>query len=78
MRYYFHLRESGEYLVDEEGRELPDIAAVESAARMNARCVIAGQAMVGKLPLAAIIEVHDEQGQRVLDLPFRNAVILDG
>lgn len=78
MRYFFHLRESGDYVVDEEGRELPDIAAAEAAARMNARSVIAGEAMAGKLPLAACIEVDDEQGQRVLDLPFRDAVILDG
>lgn len=78
MRYFFHLRETGNYVVDEEGRELPDIAAVEAAARTNARCVIAGEAMIGKLPLAAIIEVHDEAGERVLDLPFRDAVVLDG
>jgi hypothetical protein len=78
MRYFFHLRESGDFVVDEEGRELPDLTAVEAAARTNARCVIAGEALAGKLPLAACIEVHDEQGERVLDLPFRDAVILDG
>ncbi|HEX8223452.1 MAG TPA: hypothetical protein VF605_06525 [Allosphingosinicella sp.] len=78
MRYFFNLRESGDVVVDEEGRELPSLAAVEAAARMNARCVIAGEAMTGKLPLAACIEVHDEQGQHVLDLRFRDAVILDG
>jgi hypothetical protein len=78
MRYFFHLRESGEFVVDEEGRDLPDIAAVEAAAKMDARCVISAEAKAGKLPLAVCIEVHDEQGQRVLDLPFRDAVILDG
>jgi hypothetical protein len=78
MRYFFHLRESGDYVVDEEGRELPDIVAVEAAARLNARSVLAAEALAGKLPLAACIEVHDEAGRRVLDLPFRDAVILDG
>jgi len=78
MRYFFHLRESGGIVLDEEGRELPDLAAVEAAARTNARSVIAGEALNGKLPLAAVIEVDDEQGRRVLDLPFRDAVILDG
>ncbi|HEY0130655.1 MAG TPA: hypothetical protein VGB57_04550, partial [Allosphingosinicella sp.] len=73
-----HLRESGDVVVDEEGRDLPNLAAAAAAARANARCVIAGEAMTGKLPLAACIEVHDEAGQRVLDLPFRDAVILDG
>jgi hypothetical protein len=32
----FHLRESGDIVLAEEERELPDIAAIEAAARMNA------------------------------------------
>jgi hypothetical protein len=78
MRYFFHLRENEHFLVDEEGRELPDIAAVEAVAIRAARSVIASEAMLGKIPLAAVLEIRDEQGQCVLDLPFRDAVVLDG
>ncbi|HEX8480631.1 MAG TPA: hypothetical protein VF650_01870 [Allosphingosinicella sp.] len=78
MRYFFHLRENGEFIADEEGRELPDLSAVQAVAIQSARSVIAGEAIDGKIPLAAILEVHDWEGRRVLDLPFREAVILDG
>ena len=77
MRYYFHLRESESYVVDDEGLELIDTAAVLAAATAGARSVIAGEAMQGKLPLHASIEVDDETGRRVLELPFREAVLLD-
>ena len=78
MRYYFHLRESGNLIVDDEGRELVGLDAVKAAATAGARSVIAAEAMAGKIPLGAIIEVENEQGERVLDLPFREAVSLDG
>ena len=78
MRYYFHLRESESYFADGEGLELAGIDAVLAAAIAGARSVIAGEAMQGKLPLNSSIEVDDENGRRVLDLPFRETVVLDG
>ena len=77
MRYYFNLRESGGYIADAEGLELGGVAAVRAAATAGARSIIAGEALAGKLPLGAIMEVDDEDGQRVLDLPFRDTVVLD-
>ena len=77
MRYYFHLRESEAYVLDEEGLELPGIDAVLREAIVGARSVMAGEVMQGKLPLRSSIEVDDENGQRVLDLPFGEAVLLD-
>lgn len=78
MRYYFHLRESGDYVVDEEGLDLPDMAGVVAAATLAARSVIAGEAIAGKVPLRSVIEVDDESGERVLTLPFREAVQMEG
>ena len=78
MRYFFHLRESGTFVVDDEGLELADRAAVVAAATAGARSVIAAEALCGKLPLAASIVVDDETGRRVLELPFRETVLLDG
>ena len=78
MRYYFHLREEDGYVIDDEGLELADLNAARAAATEGARSVIAAEAMAGRLPLRTIIEVDDEQGQRVLDLPFKDAVLLDG
>lgn len=78
MRYFFHLRESGGLVLDDEGIDLPDFDAVTAAAIAGARSVIAGEALAGKIPIGAVIEVDDEHGRRVLDLPFREAVLLDG
>lgn len=78
MRYYFHLRESETYLVDEEGLELTGTEAIMAAATAGARSVIANDVMRGKLPLRAVIEVDDQMGRRVLELPFRDTVQLDG
>jgi hypothetical protein len=78
MRYYFHLRESETYLVDEEGLELNGTDAIVAAATAGARSVIANEVIRGKLPLMAVIEVDDQTGRRVLELPFRDAVQLDG
>ena len=74
MRYFFHLRESGSLILDDEGLELPGIDAVEKAAISAARSVIAAEAMAGRIALGPVIEVRDESGERVLDLRFRDAV----
>ena len=74
MRYFFHLRESGSLVLDEEGLDLVDLDAVAAAAIAGARSVIAGEVMSGRIPISAVIEVDDEHGRRVLDLPLRDAV----
>ncbi|HEX8669022.1 MAG TPA: hypothetical protein VF727_11705 [Allosphingosinicella sp.] len=78
MRYYFHLREGDGYVADEEGLDLPGPEAALAAARRGARSLIASEALLGKLPLAAAIEVEDEHGVILFDLPFRDAVVMDG
>ena len=78
MRCFFHLRETGGYIPDEEGIELPDLAAVRAAAVEGARSTIAHEATGGRLPLATVMEVEDEGGVRLFDLPFRDTVVLDG
>jgi len=78
MRYYFHLREDENYVLDEEGRELRDIGMVRAAAMADARSVISAEASDGKIPLRSIIEVENSEGEKVFELLFRDAVTLDG
>ncbi|WP_332812415.1 DUF6894 family protein [Sphingomonas sp.] len=78
MRYFFHLREPGGYVVDHEGLELGCIDAVRTAATCGARSIIADEILRGSLPLATILEVEDEHGRRVLELPFSETVRVDG
>jgi hypothetical protein len=77
MRYYFHLRENGGYVPDEEGIDLPGREVAIHAAVMGARSLLASGAMEGRLPLGSILEVEDEHGCRVTELPFREAVTVD-
>ncbi|TMJ16367.1 MAG: hypothetical protein E6G94_04365 [Alphaproteobacteria bacterium] len=78
MRYYFHLRETAAYVCDEEGVELDGAESARVTALKTARAIIASDALLGKVPLAATLEIEDEHGHRVLDLPFHEAVVLDG
>lgn len=78
MRYFFNLRESGDYIVDDEGRDLPDLDAARAAAVEAARSLIATDGSAGKLPASAVIEVLDCSGTKVLHVPFGDTVVLDG
>jgi hypothetical protein len=78
MRYYFHLRENGVLILDEEGRELSAPNAAREAAKREARALMASEVLLGKLPLSAALEVQDETGRCVLELSFREAVSIDG
>lgn len=78
MRFYFNLREGGECVIDEEGRDLPDLEAAQAAAVQDARSVIAGEAAGGRLPLSAVIEVYDSAGTKVFEVPFEETVQIDG
>ena len=77
MRYFFHLREGDSYVIDGEGLELVDFAAAIAAATAGARSIIAAEAAAGNVPLRPVMEVDDEHGHRVFDLPFRDTVRLD-
>ena len=64
---------------DEEGKELPDLAAAQDCARLDARMLM-GQMLKdeGHINLTHRIDIEDEQG-RVLDsVWFRDVVQVDG
>ena len=78
MRYFFHLHESHRYVADDEGLELEAAEEAQRVAVEGARSIIAGEALLGTLPLRTIMEVEGENGNRVIELAFRDAVHLDG
>ena len=76
-RYYFHLREEGECIEDEEGIELPDLGAAHGLAITNARMIIAHEVTSsGVVPLDPIIEIADETGNIAGSVTFREAISL--
>ena len=75
-RFYFHLS-NDERVLDEEGLELPSIAAARDAATMCARDILADEIRHGRLPLRETIEVTDAQGEPIFTLCFRDVVQID-
>lgn len=72
-RYFMHLVDSSDMLLDPDGTEMP-AEAVARAALMAARDCMAGDVRNGELDLRYRIEVQDERGEVVHTLPFADAV----
>jgi hypothetical protein len=74
--YFFHLRDHGSVLLDEEGRELDGQEAVEAAALAEARAIIGAEARTGTINLDQVIEVEDQAGTVIHRLEFKDAVTI--
>lgn len=72
-KYFFHLVDSSEVVLDPEGVFLP-INAIADTALLQARDCMAGDVKDGKLRLDYQINVHDEQGALVHSLSFADAI----
>ena len=73
-RYYFHLRDGQDVLLDPEGREIGDISQIPALALKDARSMISQDALAGKIRLDQSIDVLDMSGKVVHHLPFRDAI----
>jgi hypothetical protein len=75
-RFYFHIYDDADVL-DEEGLELPDVAAALYEATRSARALASTDVLEGRLRLHHRIDVADESG-RVLDtVRFGDAVTVE-
>jgi hypothetical protein len=72
-RYFFHVYDDV-IAKDEEGAELPNLAAARLNALVGARDLIAEQVRHGYIVLSHWIDVVDEQGEAVLTIAFRDAI----
>ena len=77
-RYFFHLRDGRDVLMDPEGREISDISSIAALALRDARSMISQDALSGKIHLQQAIEVLDEAGNVVHRLQLVDAVIING
>ena len=66
------------FFEDEEGTELPDLAAARTVAIHGARDLMCAEVSQGHLCLACSIEVRDGDGAIVLQLPFSEAIEVRG
>ena len=75
-RFFFHLRERNGRLLDEEGSEIA-FEAIEAAALVAARALIAADVREGRIDLNGAVEVEDENGTLVHTRTFASAVTIE-
>ena len=78
MRYYFHLLNGVDVLLDPEGRDLENLEAVKSVALREVRMLISHEALSGVLDLNQRLEIRDEADTVVHRLEFAEAVSITG
>ena len=76
--YFFHLRDGHDVLLDPDGRELADHAAIVRVALMEARHIIGHEAIAGSIKLDQHIDVEDSAGVVVHTIAFADAVAIIG
>lgn len=76
-RYYFHIREGGVLVEDQEGAEFPTLdeaydEAIQAAREMIAEKVLADEVLDGDL-----FEITAEDGTVLRTVPFRSVIRLE-
>lgn len=73
--FFLHLRDGTDEILDAEGHDLADMAAVRHAVLTSARDVIGGSlAADGIIDLRYQIDAENEHGEIVYSLPFAHSV----
>ena len=73
-RFYFHLKAGDELVPDEEGIELPDVAAATREALLTARELLANAIKGGKVEVPEALVIADETGRTLGVLPLREVL----
>ena len=77
-RFFFHLHECGTPTIDEEGKDLPDLAAARGHAETAARGIMCSEVIHGELCLSCHIEIENRDSGERTDVPFRQVVHITG
>lgn len=73
-RYFMHLRDSVDEIIDPDGREFADLDSLKQAVLVNVRDMMAGDIRSGIIDLRYRIDAEDEGGKVVYSLPFKHAI----
>jgi hypothetical protein len=73
-RYYFHIRNADDVLLDDEGTDLPDLNAARELALASARDLLGDGIKGGKAVVAESIVVADADGQELMSVPLEHAL----
>ena len=72
-RYYLHLRDGSDELLDQAGSEFENVEALRQAVVMNARDCLCGDLRNGIIDLRYRIDAEDENGAIAYSMPFKHA-----
>ena len=73
--YFFHIKEGGDVLYDEDGSDHPDLEAAREEAIEGIRQIISAAVLAGNpLRLERRMLVDDQAGHTLLKVMFRDAV----
>jgi hypothetical protein len=77
-RYHLHLHDDLD-VIDQEGSELPDLAAAQARAVCEARLMMCDLIVrEGRIALHHRIDIEDGQGAVLATVPFRDVVKIEG
>ena len=72
--YYLHLHNGLGFVRDEEGLELPDVAAARAQAISGIRSIVSDEVLQGCLSLAGKIEIVGDDGAPISVVRFDEAI----
>jgi hypothetical protein len=75
-RFYLHVCNGNGFTEDEEGQELPDLAAARRVAIKGLRDIIASELQAGELNLGSFIEIENSRHEMVATVELEEAVRL--
>lgn len=76
-RYFFDLVNGIGRTHDEDGAELPDLAAARKRAIAEARPIMAHEVLQGRLDLSGRIDVRGQSGEILIEVGFDEAVEIE-
>ena len=77
-RYFFHLRDGEDVLLDPEGRQIEGAEAIARAALIEARSILSDDVLKGRIDLDCRIDVEDDDRNLVHRLHFADALAIVG
>lgn len=73
-RYYFHIKHGDAITADEEGSDLPDLAAAREEATHAARQIMSWAVQEGRQPDGQLFVITDGEGRVLFEFPFKSAL----
>jgi hypothetical protein len=77
-RYYFHIHNSHGAAEDEEGMEAESLSEAREKAVAGIRSLLSAEAGNGEMNFKGRIDISNEAGERLLSVPFSDAITLKG